>query len=369
MKKTNILKVLMTLTLALVISGAFAQNNTGSTQWTAAGQATVGDYTRSNGTPITNPADALVTAPTDKITIGQAMPFFVWPSAAYNPDFDYTALGTDYSAITDVVTGVTSDFAWVSAGGAITNYYSDGTAVDDGNGIKNYVEISWAAAGNQVIQVTETPASGVCPASSVYFGVEVIAQPNVTITSAAALGLDRVIESNCWAVATDNETAIPFTINNANEEYPYHFRLTYTIYNVDGLDGSGNLPVDGNNDLDATDPSVSAALAYDNKINGVVAGTPSAANPIVVNAGTDLLAAATDFEVKNNKITVYEFDLAGYSGKISRKSDYVTLRNGALDNTLYQNYSVYGTAEKFYVVALPTPVTGPIYHIDNTWGL
>jgi len=368
MKKLNLMKLALTFGAAFMFISANAQTNTGSTQWSVAGGATVGDYIRAGtgaGAPITNAADPLVTAPTDKITINKSLPFFVWPSAVYNPNFDYTTIGTGYSTILQTVTNVSSSFAWSSVSGTITTF--DGTGISTVvPPFKNYAEISYATTGNKVVSVVETPSSGICPGVAVYMGVQVIDVPSVTITSAAGLGLTRVIKSGCWAAAGQNQSQIPFVINNANEAYNYHFRLAYKIYNVNGLDGSGNLPVIAG-DLDAAS---STLLAYDNKINGsVVAGTPTAANPIVVTAGLNMLPAITDFEVKNSKITVYEFDLAGYNAKISRKSDYRALRNGALSSALYENYSIYGTAGKYYVVALPTPVTGPIYYIPNTFGL
>lgn len=378
MRKSTLLKIAMTLTAMFLISGVFAQTNTGSTQWSAAGGATVGDFARSNATPITNAADALVTSPTDKITIGKAMPFFVWPSAAYNPNWDYTAVtgaaAGAYTPITDIVTNVPSDFAWVSAGSTLTPFYSDGTSTDDGNGIKNYVEISWATTGNKVIQVTETPASGVCAAVPVYMGVNVIAVPTAAVTGAGVeLGLNNVIQRACWAVANDNATAIDFTFPAADaalQEYPFNFNVTYEVFNVTGLDGAGELPNAAGvfNDADASVSDITLTTTV--HINGQD-GTnhPSDANPIIVAAGTQLVASQ-DYPVQNNMITVYRVTYDGVNSRISRKSDYIDFRNNARAANAYASYSYYPAVAANvakYIVALPTPVTGPIYHIANNF--
>lgn len=366
MKKQNLLKLAFTMMAMVFMTGAMAQTNTG--QWGA--NATVGDYVRSNGTPITNPADALVTSPTDKITVNKSMPFWVWPSASYNPDFDYTSIG---SAITNIVTGVVSDFAWVSAGSTITSYYSDGTSTDDGNGIKNYVEISWNTTGNKVIEVTETPSSALCPADPVYFGVSVIDVPSATIVGAnSALGLDNVISSACWDASTPHSVAVNVTLPNAAEVYPYHFNVTYEVFNVSSLDGSGELPNDGSNVFNDAAAGVSPIAIGDGTVHIYGqdgAAYPTAGNPRILAAGTELVAAQ-DYKVQNNMITVYRLTYNNVNARISRKSDYIAARTGTWTATDYGNFSYYPTVAANtakYIVSLPTPVTGPIYHIPNTF--
>jgi len=336
----------LTLKLALVavatfvgLSG-FAQTNTGSTQWTA--NTTVNDYVSTAG---------------NKVTINKTMPFWVWPSAAYNPNFDFSQIVT-FALKADITNNVSSHFAWTAGVGATV---TQDAAPND----FNYVTILWNATGTKTVSVTETPGVSACPGTAVTFDVDVIAIPSVTITTVASdFGLTNLIRSGCWKIAGDNTTAIPFVDNNTNEVYPYNFHLAYNIWTVDNLEASGDLLVTGGN----FDPTGATAIAYDSKINGVVAGVPNkTTNPVVVTAGTNLLQpAAVDFEAKGGKITIYEFDLLGYNGRVSRNSDYMILT--AVNKPLYDTYTKYITgAGKYYIVALPAPVTGPIYHISNTF--
>jgi len=339
--KNSTLKVALVAVATIMGLNGFAQTNTGSAQWTV--QTTVNDYVSTAG---------------NKVTVGKTMPFWVWPSAAYNPDFDYTAIPT-FATEAQISNNVLSTFAWSATGTAPVV-----TTTND-----NYVTIQWPVAdiGAQTISVTETPASGVCPATPVTFAVTVIGAPDFTITTGAStFGLTNEITHACWSAVGDNQTAIPFVNNNASEVYPFDFYLDYKIYTVNGLDGSGHLPAIGGN-FDSGASGVTPVL-YDSKVNGVAVGVPNqTTNPIKVTAGLDLLPAAVDFGVVGGKITVYEFDLSGYNGKVSRTSDYLALTAGNVGN--YGTYSQYGTAAKYYIIALPAPVTGPIYHIANTFGL
>lgn len=344
MKKSTLLNLALSLVAIFIFAGAKAQTNTG--QWAANG--TINEYTNAAG---------------NKVTYGKAMPFWVWPSAAYNPNFNF-AIGA-YASPATITTNVTSAFAW-SATGAPTIVPFQVAAVD-----RNYATFSWplAAVGTQTITVTETPASGVCPATAVTYDVNVIDEPSFTITTVASkFGLTNLIQSNCWAAVGNNTTAIPFAVGTADEDYPYAFYLDYKIFTVDGLDVSGNVPVTAG-DLNTGGAGVTA-VAYDSRVNGVVAGVPTTTgNPITVGSGTNLIPS-TDFPAVGNKITVYEFALAGYNAKVSRTSDYLAkaiTTNAIRDN--WGTYTQYGTAAKYYIVALPTPVTGPIYHISNSFGL
>jgi len=358
MKKSTLLNLALSLVAIFIFAGAQAQTNTG--QWAANG--TINEYTNAAG---------------NTVTFGKAMPFWVWPSAAYNPNFNF-AIGA-YATPATITTNVSSAFDWTATtGGATIVPFQTGLPLTN----RNYATISWpyGSIGAQTVSVLETPASGVCPATAVTYAVTVIDTPKVAITTVAAkFGLTKLIQSNCWALANDNTSQIGFAVNTAAEVYPYAFYLDYKTYNVDGLDVSGNVPLTGGN-LNTTGATVigtpSAAgvtlLAYDNKLTGVGGGVPTkTGNPISVAAGTNLLAVAADFPALNSKITVYELDFSGYNAKVSRTSDYLAksiTTNAIRDN--WGTYTQYGkSALKYYIVALPKPVTGPIYHISNSFGL
>ena len=276
MRKSTLLKIATTLTAMFLISGVFAQTNTGAagaTGWVA--NTTVGDYVSTAG---------------NKVTFGKAMPFWVWPSAAYNPDWDYSTI-VPYATAAVITTDVTSSFAWSATGTPTITVTQTGAPLTN----RNYATISWPVAdlGDRTITVTETPASGICAATPVTFTVTVIDIPKFSITTVASkFGLTNLIQSNCWALANDNLSTIPFTIDAASgEEYPFAFYLDYKIYTVDGLDASGNVPVTGGNLNTGVGLGVTP-VAYDSRVNGVVAGVPTkTGNPISVAAGTDLIAS------------------------------------------------------------------------------
>jgi len=358
MKKSTLLKLALMFVAIFIFAGAQAQTNTGATQWTVNG--TINEYTNAVG---------------NKVTANKVMPFWVWPSAAYNPNFNF-AIGA-YATPATIATNVTSSFVWAATSGTTATVvpFQTGAPLKD----RNYATISWplADAGTtQTITVTETPASGVCPATAVTYSVDVIGVPDVTISvvvpgpGVPTLGLPNVIKTTCWGILGDNSTRIPITVNSTDEVNPYAFYMFYKVYTVDGLDGSGNVPILAGN-LDPAGAGVTL-LADDGKVVGVGGGTPNITTNPVTSSAAFVLPAVIDFESKTagTKITVYEFDLAGYNAKVSRTSDYIAkaiTTNAIRDN--WGTYSQYGTAAKYYIIALPKPVTGPIYHISNTFAL
>lgn len=363
MKRSTLSKLALTLVAAFVFVGANAQTNTGSTQWGHADQGTVGDYTRSSATPITDPTNALITTPTDKVTIGAKMPFWVWPSALYNPNFDYSAIVTANTEAS-IIAGVTSTFAWKYAGTVAD--LADATA--DATYTKNYVEITMpATAGNYVIQAVETPKVNICPADAVYFAVKVIDQPMMRFSAAGAtqLSIDNVVAIGCegsTAIQAAN-TALLVTLDNGDEtaigSNPYHVNMTYSVqnYNIDGA--SGNL------DLTSAVTVASPTLKF---FGDDATNAPSETNPVIATSTT--LVTGENYTVENNKATVYTYTLVGWNAGISRKSDYIAYRDagaGANYGT-YRYYTRNIVANPVLtnrIVVLPKPVTGPIYHIAN----
>lgn len=352
MKRSTLSKLALTLVAAFVFVGANAQ------PWS---NATEGDYTRSAATPITDPATVTFT---DKVTINKAMPFWVFPSVAYNPDYVTTGFGSNYTTSAQIVANVVSSFAWTAG--------LDGTTSAAN---KNYVEIAWSTTGNKTISVIETPAAGICPGEAVYFGVNVIDVPSASIdvhaTAPSALGLNNVISSACWSTAVAHNVAINTTLANADEEYPYHFNVTYEVFNVDGLDATGELP-NAAGVFDATNTDVTDITGTTTvNVRGSVTPTanPSDANPIILAAGNELVPSQ-NYAAQNDKITVYRITYNNVNAKISRKSDYLAARTGTWAATDYANFSYYPAAPAAaarYIISLPTPVTGPIYHIANNF--
>ncbi|MFP4367104.1 MAG: hypothetical protein ACLFQA_08420 [Bacteroidales bacterium] len=364
------MKLAMTLVAAFIFTGVMGQN-TGATQWEDAAQEEVGDYVRSNDTPFNSP-DAVNY--TDKITVGKAMPFWVWPSAVYNPDFDFNNI-TSNATQSDIETGVISDFAW-KMGEYDTDLSTTENAFDAAGEVtgfaKNYVEIEFPEAegmGQRLIQVIESPAAGPCPADAVWLGVTVIDQPMVRFANAGATeaGVPNTIAIGCAGSAevADAATAINIALDNTDEvvigatdDSRYHINLNYTVYNVDIDGGTGDLEW-------ASATSVGSPTLT---VMGADGSSPvSQANPILAEDNT--LIEGETYGLEGAKATVYEFELVDWNAGISRKSDYIAIRDGGTANYGDFDYYNHNTATDPVlvnrIVVLPNPVTGPIYHIPN----
>jgi len=433
MKKTNIFKIVMTLVLAFVVTGAFAQiditvnnpdgtpatdavmytlnsstgvstaivadaddgtsdgvitgftptantnyliSNSGGTTWnsysTPAAPANITIVLNSNFTETIQEYAANHTA--DKVTINKDMPFWVYPSPIHNPGWAPPAAANELETTIVDDANLSSTFVWGIDGGTA----AAGDAADD-----NYVELQWGTTGVKTITVTETAdaAYGGCSGELKTFFTEVIDIPYVEFnngadgTPAYTIGGSaiNVILSECESVGTTIDPTLEFG-DNADEEFPYYIRLNYTVHNAT-IDGSNNITLDAAETMPA---------AVD--IQGdIAASTVSGTNPLIVNSGDltgttlPLLGGASAFPTVNNDITVYVLNMStnGYNAKISRKSDYVAMRDngGTPANWDDGNYSWYtddnsGANElDAYIVILPAPQTGPIYHIPNSWGL
>ena len=281
---------------------------------------------------------AAVTA--TKVTINKPAPFWVYPDVIYNQDWEVPVLdvAVGYIPMADIIADIASSFVWTTPGDPVRS-----------NESFNYVELQWAATGTHEISVLETaPAPFSCSGTAQILSVQVIDVPyaRLDVSVETLMGLDNVLASGCETVTT----TINAVFGNADEDYPYNINFGYTVYNPT-FDGSGE----------------------------IVLGTPiddqssSEGSPLVVS-DTELVAE-TNFVLVNNKITVYQFELRGWNAQISRKSDYLDILNEAgksLDTPgdyTYYNASNAGDVLTAYVVVLPQPATGPIYHIPDTFSV
>lgn len=381
MKRINLIKILPVVVAMFVAMGAFGQANTG--QWAA--NPTVGDYVQS-GAAAWNAPDGPDFG--HKLTIGQPMPFWAWPSAIYNPDFDFSAIGA-YATQANIENNVISSFEWkvgaYNTDNATTELDFDGYAAVAGYAA-NYVELTWTLAdlgyatlddipvgGNeQLIQVVETPATATCPAVDVWFGVTIIDQPMVKFTDAGAteVGVDNVIAYGCEGSAdvAVAATAIGITLDNtdenaigATEDTRYHVVVDYKVYNC---------PVDGGTGDLVWASAVEEAAPTITQFGQDGATAITTANPVF--AETTTLFAGEDYIIENVQATVYEYTLTSWNAGISRKSDYINMRDNGytyaanLDQfTYYTRNSDAAATLVNRIVVLPTPVTGPIYHIPD----
>jgi len=319
MKKTNFLKIAITLVLTILITGAFAQNN---------------------------PADYdLISADGDVsyVTQGATVPFYVTPDATYHPT--WTAFSNN----------LTAGFVW--------NFYDDGSWSDGTeltlNVTDNYVEIDANTVGSYPINVREqaSAAFGGCEdATGQDFTVNVLAAPTAGITGAGA--------NNAWTVAVANyeyyicgdasaedltvtitETGVPAALAN------YAYSIQKRVVNIDASDA----------EIGGTE---TITTAVDHTI-----GTKYAA--ATADGGTETVGTAA-MPVVGGERTKYEFTLQkptdaavaaaeGLVSSVSHKSDYLTVAGGGDVTT----YPFSGTVTVVYVVN-PAPVTGPIYHISTS---
>jgi hypothetical protein len=326
----------------------------------------------------------------DKITRHKAMPLWVYPSPTHNPD--WTAPAGAYEtevAIVDAA-NLKSTFAWTQNAGALGS-------------TSNYVEIT--PAGDLTAAVTTTSANyvevletasaafGGCAAvNPVGFNFTAINPPYAKITTGIVSTADAspitIGGSTFWQIGKACEgagaltTDIQLAFDNSNEEYPYYVRLDYKIYKPT---------------LTGTDLTLNAALLAGSfpaglRPQGMGGGDANlTTNPLQFDSGESYVygagaADAKTFATLDGVITVYEFTLSGWNAKISRKSDYIAFRNNGGTNTdvndanwtWYTNAVIANTFNASntanfpkvgYIVVFPKPVTGPIYHIPNTWGL
>ena len=255
-----------TLKVALVAVATFIGFTASAQPW----HATQGDYTLGDTTTIVN----------NKVTINKAMPFWVYPSVAYNPAY-VAPNATHYTPVASITANVLSSFTWT------LNVPANGAVMTQTNANNNYVELSFDKTGVQKIGVVETPAGGgVCPGKMIRYDVNVIDVPAANISNAVSTtyGLGNVIAAACDGDAT-LATTIDINLSNANEEAPYYVNLGYKVYTVDALDGSGDIPHSGtvldNVAAGVTDYTASSSVTVFGQDGTTV---PSATNPIVINA-------------------------------------------------------------------------------------
>ena len=291
-----------------------------------------------------------------------AAPYVRYDSNVALPDtVDYVTFKTGgttmgYYALPDPVYhpagSITAGFVW-----NWTNPSHPGTAVTFGAAANNYVQITYPATGNYVINVAEqAPVAfgGCADASATRMNVSVIAVPTFTISAPALV-------ATC-----DNQAAQAISVaiveNVPANWASYAFLVTEEIDELDASNVVINNGTEGN--------LHSFTLAAKLKTPALTGTSPNFA--WTFNTST--------LNVNNGHRTryVYRFKKAtdapgaaaeGFVSAITQKSDYIApgianLNTYAFTSGNAQVTVVGGVATITYIVN-PTPSTGPIYHIPN----
>lgn len=310
----------MTLVLAFVITGAFAQ--------------VVNSDAVEGGNVGVNADEGI-----DSLVIGAVAPYWAEPDSYYHPDYDAAAPAW----------ALTAGFTW---NWSIPLNPGAGAAITGGGAPANYVEITFSAAGLYQIAVNEqAPAAmGSCQGSDTTMYVRVITTPTVTFTGDddgnGILGIDI---SACEGGAR-TEDVVQATFSNDKATYQLDWDLV-----IRTLDGTSTPDEWFNFDKS----SAGAALAYARDFDGA-AGTQVTG---ITGSTHDLDKPVGGWTVINNKVTEYIYTISAVNGRISRKSDYLT--NSAQDAASWSWYDQ--TDETITITINPAPVTGPIYKISNMW--
>ena len=310
MKKTNILKITLTLLLAFALNGAFAQ------------------FVASTSTA----SEAI-----DTVTVGATIPYYVQPDAYFNPSF---------STIADTAS-VESTFAWDVTGVTGASLIWQSVNATAGNG--NYVEVNFGNTNGagQTISVLETAPAGCNAGSAITMEVRVIGTPAVSFSpdnAGTVLGGSGATLSFCEGDARLSDVVqLAFTQADLpnNPSYLASYEIT-----VDTIQADATV-----SNIGARTETFSGASAVASNANTLDLAQPTGGFVCITNGSG----------VKRS--TVYKYTILGVNDRISRKSDYLTNSAGAATGwTLYDT-----NAETVQITVNPVSVTGPIYHISNMW--
>lgn len=317
----------MTLVMAFVITGAFAQ---------VAGT----DYSEYDGSAAA-PADV------DYVTVGSTMGYYAEPDPIYHPDYNAGGSWT-----------LDGDGSWTW-----TIPTNPGSATLAYPGDANYVQITWVGLGDHVVNVAESYSGGCTDATPQVMNTTVLPEPTAAISGAADDASWTTVTANyeyqrCSSLGAGEDLTVTFTetgVPAALAQYAYAIQMVVTGYDADGGIVEG--------------PTTTTPINYptSGKANG-----GSADGGSLTESSPSLDFVQHDFGAGlENVRTKYEFSLVGASdapadgliSQISHKSDYITIDGGGSEST-YAFDAVNPTVT--YWINLP-PVTGPIYHIPNNF--
>jgi hypothetical protein len=296
------------------------------------------------------------------VTANSTTGYYAKPDTYYHPNYN-TTTGADWE--------ITTDFGWTwswdgAAGGVMP-------LVKQSN--DNYIEVVWGAvAGNYTINVVENldPLIGTCTSAPTVMEVTVVAEPAIAFTGTAAglLGNDNTNDPTAVNLEEDREVCSgDFTgIVQATLSGVDNFQFKYSL-EIATLAGDHITKEKYWNHAATGTAPTEVGGAPNLAVNKDGAALATAQQAVTATETTfDLLKPADGFiaikDGATTKSTVYTYKIFGVNDDIARKSHYIN--NTTKDPYSWKYYDE--TAEYVVLVVNPAPVTGPIYHISNTWG-
>ena len=267
---------------------------------------------------------------------GTTVPFYALPDPYFHPGYD-----------ADVANSLTTGFTWTWSASAASVTFSNNNVQD------NYTAVTATTAGTYTIDVTENaPAAyGGCSGPQTSVTLEVVAQPAVTIGGDATYSF---CEGNAGFPAD-----LQATITGGWQNY----RLVWSL------------------EIATLNAASAKEFYYTNESGAGQAGAQfyavnntTAAPQLIANAAAapDLMTVASFDVIDNNgaaaggdAVTVYTYTLTSINDQASRFGEFIALGGGTPAASAFTYYSA--GPETVIVTVFPAPVTGPIYHINNTW--
>jgi len=318
MKKMNFLKIAFTLVLAMAITGTFAQST--DVPGAATDYATTGALTVMEGTTV---------------------PIYALPDNYFHPTYDADAAGT-----------LTAGFSWywTEPSGDIVFSNNNPDAVTFTNE-DNYTTISgFTVAGTNPYTIN---ALEIAPAA--WGGCDDGAGQNIVVTVVAqpAATLGGTTSYNLCAGDAGLPADVTATITGGWQNY----RLVWSL-EIKTLTGAG-----ADKDFYETDKATPIVLAP-----FLAEEYTTAAPEAVGGAGAHAITSvAGGYTVIDASSTVYTYTLVSVNDQASRFGEFIG-KNGVegTDDT-FNYYPLVAADEVVTIRVNPTPTTGPIYHIVNTW--
>jgi hypothetical protein len=319
--KARLLKFLFTMVAVLAVTNGFSQIYQ----------------------PYSQMSDSSGMGITDTVTVSgdsaKMLPYYVRPDNVLNDMTGDYVPGTQPSD-----QGIYSNFSWTykSVSGNATINYENGAAADT----VPYVEVEFTTTTSgdpDTLYVEETSAGG-CTGDTVNLPIYIVDEPSFNVTGN---GTDSIGYEVCAKGPT------PIEINSLTDN---------------GVTG-GDLRFRVDSITDQLNPDLSSAgelqsTSFYQNVHEDSLGVPN----------TDIFQH--NLGVQNGEITQYTFKIYGMSDHISRKSDYLSLsdKTGGT-NSQYTYYpptngpggTTGDNASKIVYIVYPTPQTGDIYYIPNSF--